>query len=479
MQNEEKNFGQNETSPQTDCVYAREPPRHLVMASFFRWLTGGSNLRTELYEVQVDNKAIEEHEAVVTICLQAQIEDGKRLGFRLSPKMANKTSDGLGNGGAATFNPLASIRDALRDENQRAVIRSITRLSAHNELSVDLSFELQHPFEDDVASQTIRDRVEAALKTEATRAVTVTSKAGSVVNSNHRVLDAGTEEYASRLLVESEAEDAPLSRRDGYVSATTARTKLETAHQRITLRGGEHRSNEAERENVINLGVIKALSTCSKPKQVYRASLSDNSIKWFAGQDHVVAEKSNASYTGPKAPPPPARPTVEGSVASRAEAPVEHYDIIDADSALVTFIKRFCDDMPGIHSRMEPLLVNKADDQVRYYKVDKKLVHEAKEKILYTVYAQMYYTRLPNCLIARRVESEHGEEGIAIKVAGDWHLAVDPKTKCISDWSADAYRPVVVITLRILYTAVHGVSATAASFFRSQTRLVPVAAGGL
>ena len=450
------------------------------MASFIRWLTGGSNLRTELYEVQVDNKAIEEQEVVVTICLQAQIEDGKRLGFRLSPKMANKTSDGLGNGGAATFNPLASIRDALKEENQRAVIRSITRLSAHNELGVDLSFELQHPFEDDVASRMIRERVETALKTEATRAVTVTStsKTGIVNNNNnhqHRILDAGTEEYASRLL-ESEAEDGTVSGRDGYVSAATARTKLETAHQRITLRGGEHRSNEAERENVINLGVIKALSTCSKPKQVYRASLSDNSIKWFAGQDHVVAEKSNASYTGPKAPPPPARPTVEGSVASRAETPVELYDIMDADSALVTFIKRFCDDMPGIHSRMEPLNVNKADDRVRYYKVDRRLVREAKEKILYTVYAQMYYTRLPNCLIARRVESEVGVEGIAIKLAGDWHLAIDPKTKCISDWSADAYRPMVVITLRVQYTAVHGVSATAANFFRTQTRLVPVPA---
>ena len=175
------------------------------MASFIRWLTGGSNLRTELYEVQVDNKAIEEQEVVVTICLQAQIEDGKRLGFRLSPKMANKTSDGLGNGGAATFNPLASIRDALKEENQRAVIRSITRLSAHNELGVDLSFELQHPFEDDVASRMIRERVETALKTEATRAVTVTStsKTGIVNNNNnhqHRILDAGTEEYASRLL---------------------------------------------------------------------------------------------------------------------------------------------------------------------------------------------------------------------------------------------------------------------------------------
>jgi hypothetical protein len=394
--------------------------------------------------------------------------------------MANKT------GNAAAHNPLACIRDSLTDDDQRVVIRNVIRLHVHSELGVDLAFELQHPFERDAASDMIRDRVEAAHKAEATRSVKVVSRGGrgveSVVNDNNTTtttksvasrLEHPTDtegEYASRLL--SEAEDAH-GVKDGFSVDMTARKKFETIN-RITLRGGQHRSNEAERENVINLGLVKAMSTSVKSMPVYRASLSDNSIKWFAGQDHVVAEKSGGTYTGLKAPPPPANPTVEGSPAVRAATPVVPYVIMDAKSALVTFIKRFCDDMPDIHERMKPVVTEKADKTVRYYQIDIPLVEEAKEKILYTVYAQMYYTRLPDCFIARRVENELSEESIALKLAADWGLPVDPKTKRISDWSADAYRPVVVITLRVIYTIVSGVSATAATFFRTRTRVVPV-----
>jgi hypothetical protein len=392
--------------------------------------------------------------------------------------MANKT------GKATAHNPLACIRDSLTEDDQRIVIREMWRVHTHSELSVDLAFELQHPFERDAASDMIRDRVEAAHKADAARSVKVVSRTPAVegkgiTNDNNKPLGVGARleqptdtegEAVSRLL--NEAEDAH-GAKDGFTPDMTARGKFDTIN-RITLRGGQHRSNEAERENVINLGPVKAMSTSMKMRQVYRASLSDNSIRWFAGQDHVVAEKSGGTFTGPKTPPPPANPTVEGNAAVRAATPIIPYVIMDVKSALVTFIKRFCDDMPNIHERMRPVVTDKADKTVRYYQIDTPLVEEAKEKILYTVYAQMYYTRLPDCLIARRVENELSEESIALKLAADWGLFVDPKTKRISDWSADAYRPVVVITLDVRYTIVSGVSATAASFFRTRTRVVPI-----
>lgn len=193
-----------------------------------------------------------------------------------------------------------------------------------------------------------------------------------------------------------------------------------------------------------------------------------------------MAEKTGSYYVGPKVAPPPARPAVEGTPAERAAVPTVPYVIMDNDSALVTFIKRYCSDMPQIHERMRPLHTDRSGRGIRYYEVDKPLIEQAKEKILYTVYAQMYYTRLQDCIIARRKTvqgpasaSKQSEEALALKLAGDWGLPVDKKTKLISDWSADAYRPVVVVTLRVLYTMVNGVSATAASLFKTKTCLIP------
>ena len=77
-----------------------------VMSWFSRLFWGGPEYQTELYGVDVENRAIEEREAIVTICLQAQIEDGKRLGFRVSPK----TSDPSRGGAKTNNNPLACIR---------------------------------------------------------------------------------------------------------------------------------------------------------------------------------------------------------------------------------------------------------------------------------------------------------------------------------------------------------------------------------
>ena len=164
------------------------------------------------------------------------------------------------------------------------MIRSITRLLTHSDLGVDLSFELQHPFEHDVATDVIRKRREAAIEAHAARGTTTVSRVSAhprmpadLRNDNNkgvRLEQATDTEDFSGLL--AEAEDGQ-DDKDAF-GGMTARQKLDKIN-RITLRGGQHRSNESERDNLINLGTARALSTVNKEVQVYRASLSDDSIK--------------------------------------------------------------------------------------------------------------------------------------------------------------------------------------------------------
>jgi len=443
--------------------------------SWLDWLLGRSRFHTELYGIDVENTAIADRETIVTICLQAQIEEGRRLGFRVSPHPEHKKS--VKSGKSLNNRPLSSIAARITDQ-ERLVIRSVVRLHTHSDLSLDLSFELQHPFEHDAATQVIRERRDAALKTRATGgAVTIATKKKSdspLCNNNNRLSAVRLEQPTDSEDYSSLVDDAT----DG--ESVEDPFKGKSARQilgemdRISLRGGLPQSNEAERENVINLGTVRGLSTSHKEEQVYRASLSDESITWFAGQDHVVADKSGTYHVAPKVAPPPARPVVEGGVAERAAMPTVPFVIMDGDCALISFILRYCGDIPDLQKRMRLLHTDRSGQGTRLYEVDTPLIEEAKEKILYTVYAQMYYTRLEDCIIARRRSvTETCEEGIALKLASEWGLPIDQRTKRISDWSADAYRPVVIITLRVTYAVVSGVYATAASLHKTKTRLVP------
>ena len=238
------------------------------MSGWWGWLTGRSEFQTEVYGIDVDNKAIEDREAVITICLQAQIEDGKRLGWRVFPNQGGGNS------------PLARIRDEITEPDQRIIIRSITRIHTHSDLSVDLAFELQHPFEHDAATDLVRKRRDDAIATDKKRGATSvqTRAAVPVANSNHaRVrLEQPTDtesETISALL--SEADDGTMEKELPSAVVGSVHEKLDRVN-RITLRGGQYQSNEAERENVINLGTVRGLCTTNKPEQVYRASLSDD-----------------------------------------------------------------------------------------------------------------------------------------------------------------------------------------------------------
>jgi hypothetical protein len=291
----------------------------------------------------------------------------------------------------------------------------------------------------------------------------------SIINNNNNAkaapneirLEAATDtEEFTQLTLSGEG---PLEARHGFGRALPEQVLEEMDN--VALRGRNFRSNTAERENVIELGLLKANTTSMHCEPLYRASLTDNSIRWFAGQDHVVADPTVQWVQS--------RSNVEGDPASRLANPLIESTILDADHALVTFLDKFGSDLPGKEQGMRPLHTDRADTRVRYYSVDRPLLDQARLKILYTVYAQMYYTQLRDCHLKRLVESEQGETALVLRIAEQWGLAVNPATKAVSDWGPDAYRPSVVITLRIRYTVVNGVASSAASLYKTRTRLVP------
>jgi hypothetical protein len=114
----------------------------------------------EVYAMDVENKNAESRETTLTFCMQAQIDKGKTLGFRMSPKLRNT-------GTTEHRNPLYALRDALKGEqDERIVIRDVERLHYHNELGGDLTFALEHVFDGDPATEVIRKRRDAAMAAE-------------------------------------------------------------------------------------------------------------------------------------------------------------------------------------------------------------------------------------------------------------------------------------------------------------------------
>jgi hypothetical protein len=434
----------------------------------FRWLFGKAH-PPELYVVDVENKSAEAREATVTFCMQAQIDKGKTLGFRMSSMLCN-------HGTKEHRNPLYVLRDSLKvEQDERIIIHEMERLHYHNELGGDLVFALEHWYDIDQATQAIREKRDAALS--ATNKTVNVSRPKSIVNDNNtngRVkLDAATDtegDFTRLMLTDDESTGSSSSAKGGLrrpAGKMTPQQVLDELDETAAYGSAPH-ANKAERDNVISLGLLKANTSHYEKEQVYRASLSDMSIRWFAGQDHVVADPQ-VNWVSSK-------PVTNSADAAYRNANTATHEttLLDADHALVTYINHCRADLTDVDQGMRPLQSDRADDRIKYFSVDRRLLDEARRSILFKVYAQMYYTQLRDCYVVRRCESEQGEIALALRVAEQWGLAVHPETKLISDWGPHAYRPVVMMTLRIRYTVASGVSSSAASLHKTRTRLVPV-----
>ncbi len=421
----------------------------------------------DCYLSEIRNDAAKEMKIDISVCLTPQIEEGTRLSFVLSPVLRNE-------GGG--WNLLGHVRNTLNLENgERVVIMSIKRMHTHNELNGELHFLLEHPFDNDPATQTIRNRIDTMLATDDKE---TTIERGGNNNNNVGPLGGGGDGEMLASDMETDPSVRALVDRAPPLPSSSSTLDEETVKQMdaITIRGARIYRNKAEMNNSIDLYPIKANKTVYKEKMfIYRASVSSNIVKWFAGQDRFIVEDPiHQVLTRAN--------TEEADLTARAKRPVIPYLIYPDTHSLIMFIKMFAEDLNVQQSEMRPLRTDRdtgglgqrgssSSSSASLYQVDKTLVDRAREMILHVVYPQMYYTTLRDCRLIRQVESEEQEFALLHRLASDWGLTVNPQTKHVSDWANGQYRPQVVVTLRVKYFLIHSVSNTAAALHTERVRL--------
>ena len=445
---------------------------------WLRGLFGSAEPSFEVHLVNVKNRSITERDECVTFCLQAQIEqgpNGSRLGFRMSPTLANEAN-------SAMRNPLASLRDEIKhDAEKYIVLLQLERIHYHNEVPGDLSFVLAHPFEEDPSADAfrkIRDQAYDFSRQSVTVKKPPVPKPVVVVNNNNNnnnaktgdVLDAATDnEGADELLGPRRLAPTPQS------SSIEVLDEMDRVAAASVQAGG---CNESERNNAIDLGVLRANSTSKEHHQsfqAYRASLKEEYIKLYAGQDDVVADLSTLK-------PANAEANMQLDPIRRAAQPIIESSFLPATHPLVTFIDQCCRDLPERQTGFKLLTSDPSSrrNDDRYYRVSRPLLEEARKLIVIGIFTRMRYTRLSDCHIVRQYESDAGERALVLRIADKFGLkttGTGANTQ-VADWLPGAYRPTVTLTLRIRYIVVDGVSATAASLYNcKRVKLVPVPGG--
>ena len=436
-----------------------------MFAGALRRLFGGSQPnRIEFSLIDVANDAIVEASIDTTVCLSPEIVNGERLEFNMSHLLKNT-------GTIAGYNLLGHLRNVINvKDGECIVIMSITRTHVHNELDAVLNFDMIDVFDNDAETQVIRDKIDKSMEMDNGTTTTTTTFARRPPPPSRRVAPAtgldslepvvnSVGEGISPLLLSEVTRDASL---DQSFQGDTA-DEIRRQADNVTVRGRHVHRNLAEASNVIHLQPIPANTTLCHPRLLYRASIQPSIVKWFAGQDaHIQEPESHVHHK------------INSEDKTRADRPVVDYAIYSEDHSLIIFIRMFADDLDVKDSEIS-LMVGDRDATTRWCQVDRLLVERARSMILYVVYAQMYYTTLQNCSLQRVIDAnaELAEHALVMKLAAQWGLRVDSKTKKVSDWPEGAYRPVVVVTLHVEYFVVRrGDSrASAAALHKNRTVL--------
>lgn len=411
------------------------------MKGFFANLFGSRQPdRVEYCLVDVTNDATKRMSMQTSVCLIPRIMDGRRLVFFMDESLRN--------------NPLGRLRDSISPEDgEKLLIISISRLHVHNELPISLSFDICNPFDKDDATDAIRAKIKNA--TTATTAATTNLRPAprqvysSVATSSSGSYRLEVDEPPMEPLLMTEAEED--AREPSPPPPTT------------TIRGKRLYANQAEQRNVIPIHSIDHSSTLVETKEIYRASISEDAVKWFAGQDKFVQETPSQIRRHINA---------NGSAAARASQPERETAIYSDSHSIITFIQMFHADL---HVADEDIVLMKGDRDAasRWYQVDLELVKRARKMILYVVYSHMYYTTLKGCTLQRAIDSDEAEFARVQLIAAKFKLAMDANTRYVSDWGRDAYRPVVVVTFAIDYYVVRDVQESAAALHTRMTALTP------
>ena len=409
------------------------------MKGFFANLFGSRPAdRVEYCLVDVTNDAAKRMSMQISVCLIPRIVDGRRLIFFMDESLRN--------------NPLGKLRDSVSpDDGEKLLIISISRLHVHNELPISLSFEIHNPFDKDDATDAIRDKIEKATTAQQ-------QDIGTKVRQMHKPLPSlsGLENKTYRL----EADEPPM---EPLLMTEASGMEDDSPPPTTTIRGKRLYANQAEQRNAIPIHSIEHLSTSVESKELYRASISEDAVKWFAGQDKFVQETPSQIRRHINA---------SGSAASRANQPERETAIYSDSHSIITFIQMFHADL---HVGDEDIVLMKGDRDAasRWYQVDLELVKRARKMILYVVYSHMYYTTLRGCTLQRAIDSDEAEFARVQLIASKFKLAMDHNTRYVSDWGRDAYRPVVVVTFAIDYYVVRNVQESAAALHTRTTALTP------
>ena len=419
-------------------------------------LVGGSQPdRIEWCVFEMQNSELRPGTWHTTVCLVPEVVDGVRLSFRTSPLLRN------GSG----HNVLAGLRDRIEvEQGERLVIKSIVRVHVHNELDAELDFELSHPFDQDEETQRVRDRIDRAMELDEGGTIAVPVQQRPSFEAVTRPSDNAGEKDTGDALSQDEEErrlDAMLDNHRPVFHGDSAAEVMQRADA-MTLRGTRLHRNRVEKANRLSVGPIPASETSCQHKVLYRASVSEDILRWFAGQDRIVAETPLQEQSRPNLNPD-----------TRGNAPVTRFFIYPADHALVLFIHMF-EDVLHVQPGEKVAMRGDRDADKRWYQLSVDLVERAREMILVVVYAQIYYTTLRDCTLGRVMERDEREYALVLRVAAQWGLRVDPKTRRVADWGADAYRAVVAVTLRVDYVIVSGVESSAAALHKKRTMLRPV-----
>lgn len=431
----------------------------------------------------VRNDAAVAHEQIKTVHLLPSVdEEEQRIVFSLPPKY---------DGNLFAF--LLSSFD--RSDGERIIITEVARLHYTNELGYPLHFVVERIFDPEEKIDAIRNTVDRAvgppppssnqaaarLVTERSRAKRVTAirkpdvpvaatsataTAVAVAAEQGSETDREEEEAVSRLMRLNVASGSEGLGGGGGGKRQEVELQDLLGVDDVTVRGQSACRNQTERKNELSLDVLEADRTVwtDKPRILYRASVSNEIITWFAGQDGAVmltpsqitaVQNTRANLTAEE----------------RAANPVVRLAIFPSDHTLVMFIRMFQTDLEVTDGEMTQFYGDRGESGPTFWSIDLALIERARKMILYVVYAQMYYTTMQSAQLTRRITSHEEDAALLASIAARWELPYDPLTRRYRDWPQGCYRPVVSITLRVKFYVVSRVESTAALLQRQSTQL--------
>lgn len=331
------------------------------------------------------------------------------------------------------------------DDGERIIITEVARLHYTNELDNKLRFVVECIFDPEEKIDAIRSVVDKAVSPPSSE-TTLTGTGGAV-----RRIPVSSSSSSSTQHRPKEKEEVASDTEDPFVArlmtANNASTKREKepffSKDDVTVRGQHACRNQTERKNELSLDVLEANRTAwsEDARVLYRSSVSNQIITWFAGHDGEIMSVPTQITTSDNN-----RPGL--SPEERANEPVISLAIYPSGHSLVMFILMFRDDLNVGSGEMSQYKGNDSNSTT-FWAIDIRLIDRARQMILYVIYAQMYYTTMHSARLVRRVASEVEDNTILRATAIRWNLPFDQETKRFKGASLCFFSTRILVSFRL------------------------------